>query len=380
VNPDWVHSWGIGGSATLSDIDRANLIGYHIRRRDSFHNLEWLEYLHVHANSFSDLNAPLGYLAYQLLAQYTDGISGYRSAWVRNTNKVVDTFPWVDSFEDNDYFFPFGWELPARCASTSGWRLYTWCDFVHLTHPRSYAYNLTSWSDPYYYHDVPNYHDNILISPKFILPEISETQSIELRYWIASGIGWCIEAERETTPNELYTFYVSTTDKNFPDSFDELFSETIAGFEYIERIVPLSDFAGQNIYFAIRHHEIGNSHLRVDDFSITIENSQNSDIQRECSRSVNYLHGSYPNPFNPDTNIHFTVGSSFQMKSLVQIDIYNIKGQLVRSLVDGEFASGKHSVVWDGTDDGGRSVGSGVYLYRIVAGEFTATKKMVLMK
>jgi flagellar hook assembly protein FlgD len=64
----------------------------------------------------------------------------------------------------------------------------------------------------------------------------------------------------------------------------------------------------------------------------------------------------------------------------VSIDIYNIKGQKVRNLVNDEYSAGHHSVVWDGTDDAGRSVGSGVFLYRIVADEFTATKKMILIK
>jgi flagellar hook assembly protein FlgD len=64
----------------------------------------------------------------------------------------------------------------------------------------------------------------------------------------------------------------------------------------------------------------------------------------------------------------------------VNITIYNIKGQRVRSLVDGLYEPGHHSVVWNGTDGNGRSVGSGVYLYRIVAGAHNATKKMVLMK
>jgi flagellar hook assembly protein FlgD len=64
----------------------------------------------------------------------------------------------------------------------------------------------------------------------------------------------------------------------------------------------------------------------------------------------------------------------------VSIVIYNIKGQKVRNLVNGEYSTGHHSVVWDGTDDSGRSVGSGVYLYRMITDDFTATKKMILIK
>ena len=90
------------------------------------------------------------------------------------------------------------------------------------------------------------------------------------------------------------------------------------------------------------------------------------------------LLSNFPNPFNPSTTIRFEVeGSRF-----VNIEVFNIRGQRVRTLLDGslEFGAGRHSVEWDGTDDGGRSVGSGVYLYRMTAGEYSATKRMVLMK
>ena len=106
------------------------------------------------------------------------------------------------------------------------------------------------------------------------------------------------------------------------------------------------------------------------------------------------LMGNYPNPFNPETTIKFRIenselknntslsfgesrGEGFQH---VRIDIFNIKGQKVRALVDRVYPSGEHSVVWNGTDDSGVSVGSGIYLYRMSAGSVTETKKMVLLK
>jgi subtilisin family serine protease len=90
------------------------------------------------------------------------------------------------------------------------------------------------------------------------------------------------------------------------------------------------------------------------------------------------LIGNYPNPFNPETMIEFSIGAI--STSTVEINIYNLRGQLVRQLVYGTFPSGQHSVVWDGTDDSGRAVGSGVYLYRMITDDFTATKKMILIK
>ena len=60
--------------------------------------------------------------------------------------------------------------------------------------------------------------------------------------------------------------------------------------------------------------------------------------------------------------------------------IYNIKGQQVRTLVNEEFPAGKHSVLWDGRDEHGESVSSGLYFYKLEAGAFNAVKKMILIK
>jgi hypothetical protein len=91
------------------------------------------------------------------------------------------------------------------------------------------------------------------------------------------------------------------------------------------------------------------------------------------------LHGNYPNPFNPVTSLQFTVDSAGNIQH-VTIDIYNIRGQLVRSLVNSEYATGDHTVLWDGTDDNGRGVSSGIYFYRMTTDNYSSTRKMVLMK
>jgi hypothetical protein len=88
------------------------------------------------------------------------------------------------------------------------------------------------------------------------------------------------------------------------------------------------------------------------------------------------LAGNYPNPFNPETTISFSLSAD----TFVAIDIYNIKGQKVRTLVNDELTSGHHSVVWNGKNNIERDVASGIYFYRMRAGDFTATRKMILMK
>lgn len=84
----------------------------------------------------------------------------------------------------------------------------------------------------------------------------------------------------------------------------------------------------------------------------------------------------YPNPFNPETTISYSLPSDTH----VEITIFNIKGQVVRRLVDGEQPAGRYQTVWNGKNDNGRSVGSGVYFYRITTDDKTLREKMLLLK
>jgi hypothetical protein len=88
------------------------------------------------------------------------------------------------------------------------------------------------------------------------------------------------------------------------------------------------------------------------------------------------LRQNYPNPFNPATTIQYALPRA----SEVSVAIYNVLGQRVRSLVNEHQDPGYKTVWWDGKDDGGNEVSSGVYFYRIEAGDFVQSKKMTLLK
>jgi len=88
------------------------------------------------------------------------------------------------------------------------------------------------------------------------------------------------------------------------------------------------------------------------------------------------LNQNYPNPFNPETRIYFEIPKQHKIK----IVIYNVLGQVVRTLTDEQFDAGRHIVNWDGLDNNGKQVSTGVYIYRIKAGQFISAKKMMLMK
>jgi len=153
--------------------------------------------------------------------------------------------------------------------------------------------------------------------------------------------------------------------------------------------IPDVDLAGNPRVFNDRidmgAYEFGSTVSIVDPVELTVTKSMNL--------------WNYPNPFNPETVIKWTVDGerltdviarseatkqtrqqSTVNSQHITINIYNIRGQLVRKLVDDIYAPGEHSVVWNGTDDAGRSVGSGVYLYQMKTDDLVQTRKMILIK
>ncbi len=91
---------------------------------------------------------------------------------------------------------------------------------------------------------------------------------------------------------------------------------------------------------------------------------------------ITNLNGNYPNPFNTETTIKYQVSED----SMVKILIYNIKGQLVKTLVNEIKEKGYHTVIWDGSDNNHKLVSSGIYLYKLQVGQSTFIKKMLLLK
>ena len=89
----------------------------------------------------------------------------------------------------------------------------------------------------------------------------------------------------------------------------------------------------------------------------------------------------YPNPFNPATKIEYRLpDANPEAKSPVSLVVYDVRGARVRELVGSPQNPGKHVVEWDGRNDAGDPVGSGVYFYRLTTTGFTSAKKMVLLK
>ncbi|MBN2829032.1 MAG: choice-of-anchor J domain-containing protein, partial [Candidatus Cloacimonetes bacterium] len=169
-----------------------------------------------------------------------------------------------------------------------------------------------------------------------------------------------------------------STEGNEPDDFTQ-----IGGTEPI--YVPLawtcytfdlSEYAEQQIYLAFLCCSAQTFFLMLDDIVVDSEGGTLANYEDSTLPIKTQLLNNYPNPFNPVTNISFNLNQCER----VNINIYNIKGQKVINLTNQDFPAGHHNLVWNGTDRNNHQVSSGIYFFKMEAGTYTHTKKMILIK
>ena len=134
---------------------------------------------------------------------------------------------------------------------------------------------------------------------------------------------------------------------------------------------------GEHFYWALTS-ETGDEIVLDGTGEIVVASSERFILERKALVPLVFtLHQNFPNPFNPNTQIHFTLGKD----ELVSLNIFDIQGRLVNSLINNSnFPPGYHNITWDGTSAIGTQVPSGMYLYKLVSENQTITRKMVLMK
>lgn len=137
---------------------------------------------------------------------------------------------------------------------------------------------------------------------------------------------------------------------------------------------------GEGTLFTIPFEGKGTLSIHTAEFSDTLGNllevqTSYNDVPAELP-SVFSLAQNYPNPFNIETTISFALPREVE----VNMRIYNITGQLIRTLINRRMEAGQYRMNWDGKDDDGSVVSSGIYFYQIIADDFIASKKMVMMK
>lgn len=146
-----------------------------------------------------------------------------------------------------------------------------------------------------------------------------------------------------------------------------------AGVELIHTQIELTADQIQHVQSVIEQMELTSEQAAAFEVALFGDGSGKSSLPKAFSLGQNA-----PNPFNPSTTIKFAVPEG--NAGVVTLKVYDVRGRLVRSLVDGAKESGNYTVFWDGTNQNGQQVSSGVYFYRMVTGEFTQTRKMVMLK
>jgi hypothetical protein len=143
------------------------------------------------------------------------------------------------------------------------------------------------------------------------------------------------------------------------------------------------DTANSTELFRLRFRAVGlegdPNQIRFIDFVDDLAGAVEDGGAAPAGPSAYRLYQNHPNPFNPQTSIRFDVPAEAG-RVPVTLAIYSVRGERVRTLVDEDRAPGAYHVVWDGRDQNGVTVGSGVYFYSLRAGTFQSSRRMVLLK
>lgn len=134
--------------------------------------------------------------------------------------------------------------------------------------------------------------------------------------------------------------------------------------------------ANGHYYWRVRPHNNNGWGPYSEIFEFSIDIASSIDPRSGAIPSEYKLYQNFPNPFNASTRIAFQV----PYNSRVKIEVFNITGALVATLVDSEYAAGDHAIVWQGVDNRGEILASGVYLYKLSAGDVTSVKRLILLK
>ncbi|UCD95019.1 MAG: T9SS type A sorting domain-containing protein, partial [Candidatus Zixiibacteriota bacterium] len=267
--------------------------------------------------------------------------------------------------EPGAYLYVAGYDLENYLKFTyifpSGyWDLRDWPytleelqNLYSITDPLSYTPNAPlNYQDSFFYFDVLYYNNSDLTNPSLIhkvYPDQAPPTTLN------------IDSAETYYPDEL-------TDDGFFKYYEYEYKigDLLSGAQYFVKVTSL-------------HYDLFTDFdetLREMDSAYTLSQTGIGDDPDGLIPDRFALYQNYPNPFNAATEIAFDL----PQREKVKLIIFNMLGQVVRTVDLGENPAGRHSVVWDGTDDSRQTVATGIYLYQIRAGEFESSKKMMLLK
>lgn len=279
-----------------------------------------------------------------------------------NQNSYSQRLKWEDNFEPDD-LISSGWKIVNNDSSAGTIRFFTPFEFFDLSQQNSYKgkYFLKLDFDN---SNSKNIADDWIISP--LLYNIQDKDTLSF---------WCGAIDKVF--KDSLKIYISETDNELSSFIltDHFKVDGPAG-SWHKKSFDLSAYKGKNIYFAVNYYlvnagPLGSSsdNVWIDYFTLTGKGYGGPDVKSY------ELNQNFPNPFNPSTEISFSVPQN----SDVTIKIYDLTGKEVSTLVKGFYEKGKYSVPFNGSN-----FASGVYFYKMTAtgaaGEYSDTKKLELIK
>ena len=120
----------------------------------------------------------------------------------------------------------------------------------------------------------------------------------------------------------------------------------------------------------------GKKWIGTRDALTTVQTTESPKLEKTTAPKQTVIFNNYPNPFNPDTTIEFVIPEN----GLITVSIYNVTGQKIRSLVSENMSAGKHTVVWDGRNDVGTNLSSGVYFVRLETVSGALSHRIMLVR
>jgi len=182
---------------------------------------------------------------------------------------------------------------------------------------------------------------------------------------------WSVASQSNNLGWEVYR---STDDVAFEKVGDLVIgdgtSDEFKSYSFTDGELPVADV----LYYYLKQVDLDGTTARSSVIEVVLAATA---VTQQALPTTNALQQNYPNPFNPETTISFDLSA----ESVVTLTVYSMTGQVVRTLVDGKaLGAGQYKSVWDGRDESGSKVGSGVYFYQLNAGDFTAKKKMTLLQ
>jgi hypothetical protein len=272
---------------------------------------------------------------------------------------VISEFPYTEGFEHEGAFPPTGWGKINYNAigGIHNWGLRD--SVVDESTQYIHGGRYSAWVQ---WHGT-SASDEWLITPIF---DFSGSELVpELNFWFGYNTNWLgatLEVMVSTDQGETWdSMWILTAD------------EGSNPWGWGQKVMELGDHTGESsVMFAFRYVGLDGDLLALDDITIDIVTGINDNVLPERFA----LRQNYPNPFNPTT----TIAYDLPIASDVKMSIYNVKGQKVAELINGSVDAGYQTVEWDGRNSFGAQVATGVYFYRIEAGNFVQTRKMILIK